>query len=86
MAFGLADRVVPAQEFLVAAVSARGARRTARAPHWLRRRRRSGRGDDPGRRRASRGSDALFLELFGTPDQREGMRAFLEKREPRFGA
>jgi enoyl-CoA hydratase/carnithine racemase len=28
---------------------------------------------------------ARFLALFGTPDQREGMRAFLEKREPRFG-
>ena len=28
---------------------------------------------------------ALFLDLFGTGDQREGMRAFLEKREPRFG-
>lgn len=27
----------------------------------------------------------LFLELFGTDDQREGMRAFLEKREPSFG-
>ena len=27
----------------------------------------------------------LFRALFGTPDQREGMRAFLEKREPRFG-
>lgn len=27
----------------------------------------------------------LFVELFGTPDQREGMRAFIEKREPRFG-
>lgn len=27
-----------------------------------------------------------FLALFGTPDQREGMAAFLEKREPRFGA
>ena len=26
-----------------------------------------------------------FLALFGTPDQREGMAAFLEKREPRFG-
>ena len=28
---------------------------------------------------------ARFLALFGTHDQREGMRAFLEKREPRFG-
>src|SRR5438552_1672930 len=27
----------------------------------------------------------LFLDLFGTVDQREGMRAFLEKRPPRFG-
>ena len=26
----------------------------------------------------------LFRGLFGTSDQREGMRAFLEKREPRF--
>ena len=28
----------------------------------------------------------LFCGLFGTSDQREGMRAFIEKREPRFGA
>ncbi len=27
----------------------------------------------------------LFLALFGSADQREGMRAFLEKRSPRFG-
>ncbi len=27
----------------------------------------------------------LFCELFGTPDQREGMGAFVEKRQPRFG-
>jgi enoyl-CoA hydratase/carnithine racemase len=26
----------------------------------------------------------LFLALFGTSDQREGMRAFLEKRDPSF--
>ena len=28
----------------------------------------------------------LFRGLFGTSDQREGMRAFLEKRDPRFGS
>jgi len=27
---------------------------------------------------------ALFLSLFGTPDQREGMAAFIEKRKPTF--
>jgi enoyl-CoA hydratase/carnithine racemase len=27
----------------------------------------------------------VFVPLFATPDQEEGMRAFLEKREPRFG-
>ena len=28
--------------------------------------------------------DPLFQRLFGTPDQREGMQAFVEKRKPRF--
>ena len=32
-----------------------------------------------------RSERALFLSLFGTPDQREGMAAFVEKRKPRFG-
>jgi enoyl-CoA hydratase len=29
---------------------------------------------------------ALFLSLFGTADQQEGMAAFIAKRQPRFGA
>ena len=28
---------------------------------------------------------AMFLSLFGTPDQKEGMAAFLDKRKPSFG-
>jgi enoyl-CoA hydratase len=31
-----------------------------------------------------RAERALFLSLFGTADQREGMAAFIEKRKPRF--
>jgi len=27
----------------------------------------------------------LFLSMFGTPDQQEGMAAFAEKRKPQFG-
>jgi enoyl-CoA hydratase len=33
-----------------------------------------------------RAERSLFLSLFGTPDQREGMAAFIEKRPARFGA
>ena len=32
-----------------------------------------------------RGERGLFLSLFGTPDQREGMAAFVEKRKAAFG-
>ena len=31
-----------------------------------------------------RGERQLFLSLFGTPHQREGMAAFVEKRKPLF--
>ena len=33
-----------------------------------------------------RAERALFLSLFGTADQREGMAAFVEKRRASFGA
>ena len=32
-----------------------------------------------------RAERTLFLPLFGTPDQKEGMAAFVEKRKPAFG-
>jgi enoyl-CoA hydratase len=32
-----------------------------------------------------RAERAMFLSLFGTADQREGMSAFVEKRQPRYG-
>ena len=40
---------------------------------------------EPSRTDGMRVERDLFLDLFGTDDQREGMRAFFEKRQPRFG-
>ena len=83
---GLVERVLPAGELLDAAVAdahdlASGprealaaAKRAIRAAVMT-----------PGRTGLATERE-LFLRLFDTPDQREGMRAFLEKREPRFGA
>lgn len=85
LSLGLADRVVPAAEALPAAVeAARGfadGPREALAAAKLAIRTALG---SPGPAGIASERE-LFLGLFGTPDQREGMRAFLEKREPRFG-
>ncbi len=85
LAAGLAERVLPAGEVFDAAVA--DARGFARGPRLaLAAAKRAIRAailtPGPDGIRVER---ALFLELFGTRDQREGMRAFLEKREPRFG-
>ncbi len=79
---GIAEVIMPAAEVFEAAVG--DARRLARGP----------RGALAAAKRAIRAAEAdregfrterrLFLDLFGTADQREGMRAFLDKREPRF--
>jgi enoyl-CoA hydratase/carnithine racemase len=84
-AAGLVERVVASGEVLDAAVT--DARAFARGPRLAlaaakRAIRAAVRTPGPDGIREER---ALFLELFGTDDQREGMRAFLEKREPRFG-
>lgn len=79
---GIAQEVMPAAEVFDAAV--RDARRFARGPREAlaaaKRAIRAAEADREGFRTERR----LFLDLFGTADQREGMRAFLEKREPRF--
>lgn len=84
--WGIADRVVPAAEALPEAVAA--ARGFANGPREaLAAAKTAIRAAlvSPGPAGFARERE-VFLGLFGTSDQREGMRAFLDKREPRFGA
>jgi enoyl-CoA hydratase/carnithine racemase len=82
---GIAEIVCPAGEVFDAAVA--GARRLARGPREaLAAAKRAIRAATDTGPEGFRTERQLFLSLFGTDDQREGMRAFLEKREPRFGS
>jgi enoyl-CoA hydratase/carnithine racemase len=85
LAWGLADRVVAGAEVFSEAMTT--ARRFAEGPRLALAAAKAAIGAalaTPGP--AGIASErALFLDLFGTPDQREGMRAFLDKRDPRFG-
>ena len=85
VALGLAERVVPAREVLPAAVE--DARRLAAGPRKALAAAKasiSAAIATPGPAGIQAEREA-FVALFGTSDQREGMAAFLEKREPRFG-
>ena len=84
-ALGLAERLLPPADVLAAAVQdakgfAHGPRQALAAAKAAIRA-----AETPGVA-GIRAERELFLQLFGSPDQREGMRAFLEKREPRFGS
>jgi enoyl-CoA hydratase/carnithine racemase len=83
---GIADRVLPAAETLPAAVEA--ARAFARGPRSALAAAKAAVAAAlaPGGAEGIDRERQLFLGLFGSPDQREGMRAFLDKREPRFGS
>jgi len=85
LSLGLAERVVPSDDLYETAVADAG--RLARGPrHALAAAKTAIAAaiDTPGPAGIHAEREA-FLALFGTPDQREGMAAFLEKREPRFG-
>lgn len=85
LAWGLADRVVAGTEVFSEAMAT--ARRFAEGPRLALAAAKAAIGAafaTPGPAGIAR-ERALFLDLFGTPDQREGMRAFLDKRDPRFG-
>jgi enoyl-CoA hydratase/carnithine racemase len=82
---GLADRILAPGDVLDAAVAdARGFARGPRTALAAAKAAIRAAAVTPGPE-AIREERHLFLQLFGTADQREGMRAFLEKRAPRFG-
>ena len=86
LALGLVERVVPAEELFGTAVAdarafAVGPRTALAAAKAAIQAAIETPGED-----GVRAERALFVGLFGTRDQREGMHAFLDKREPRFDA
>jgi enoyl-CoA hydratase/carnithine racemase len=86
LAMGLVDRVVAADDVLRVAVD--DARRFARGPREALAAAKAAflaAVESPGAAGLAF-ERQRFVELFGSQDQREGMAAFVEKREPRFGA
>jgi enoyl-CoA hydratase len=83
-AIGLVSRVVPHHELLPAALALAGA--IAANPPLAVQRMKAGlrRALDPDWRELGSWVSATLGELFRTADHREGVQAFLEKREPRF--
>jgi enoyl-CoA hydratase/carnithine racemase len=81
---GLVDRVLPAAEVYAEAVSA--ARGYARGPLRALAAAKASLLAADERGRGLEIEREAFCALFGSPDQREGMAAFLEKREARFGS
>jgi len=85
LSLGLAEKVLPAEDVFPTAVA--DARRLAHGPRTALAAAKAAIAAAV----ATPGAPGIhvereaFLALFGTPDQREGMAAFLEKREPRFG-
>ena len=83
---GLAERIVaPAEVFAAAVGDARGFARGPRQALAAAKAAIAAATETPGGA-GIQAERKAFLTLFGTPDQREGMAAFLEKRPPRFGA
>jgi enoyl-CoA hydratase/carnithine racemase len=86
LALGLAERVLaPADVFETAVADARGLARGPRAALAAAKAAMQAALETPGAAGIARERE-LFVNLFGGSEQREGMSAFLEKREPRFDA
>ncbi|MFA5595385.1 MAG: enoyl-CoA hydratase-related protein [Trueperaceae bacterium] len=84
VAHGLANRVVPTEGYLEAALElARNV--AARAPHAVKLAKSAvNRAQDGPLAQGLEFERNAFYLLFGTDDQKEGIRAFLEKRDPEF--
>ena len=84
LSLGLAERVVPADDvFATAVADARGIANGPRKALAAAKAAIRAAVETPGAAGVARERE-LFLALFGSHDQREGMRAFLEKRDPAF--
>jgi enoyl-CoA hydratase/carnithine racemase len=86
LALGIVDLVLPPAEILPRAIE--DARSFARGPRQALAAAKAAilaASERPGPE-GSRVERERFVALFGTPDQREGMRAFLDKRPPAFGS
>jgi enoyl-CoA hydratase/carnithine racemase len=84
LAIGLVDRVAPSGEAYGEALEeARGFARGPTLAYAAAKRALAAANDEPLARGLQVERDA-FVPLFATRDQEEGMRAFLEKRDPRF--
>jgi enoyl-CoA hydratase/carnithine racemase len=84
LAIGLVDRVIPGPDAFPAALEE--ARRFAAGPtiaYAAAKRALAAAGDEP-LRRGLEIEREVFVPLFATRDQEEGMRAFLDKRDPSF--
>ncbi len=81
----LVSRVVPAADLVAAAIKI-GARIAELSPVAVAMAKQSvNRAFETTLAEGVRFERALFLSMFGTPDQKEGMAAFIEKRKPNFG-
>ncbi len=81
---GLVCRVVPAADLVAEALKLAGAIADKSATAAAMVKRAVNAAYETGLAEGTRTERALFLSLFGTPGQQEGMAAFVEKRKPRF--
>ncbi|MEP1144223.1 MAG: enoyl-CoA hydratase-related protein [Henriciella sp.] len=81
---GLVSRVVPHEELLAVAAEVAEAIATFSLPSTIAAKEMVGRALELSTSEGVRFERRLFMGLFGTNDQKEGMSAFSEKREPKF--